>query len=57
VTPMALLVPIFGMGASTLWLGEPLPSWKVVAALLVMAGLSVNVLWPRLQARWRAKAQ
>ena len=54
VTPMALLVPIFGMGASTLWLGEPLLGWKVLAALLVMGGLSVNVLWPRLQARWRA---
>ena len=54
VTPMALLVPIFGMGASTLWLGEPLPGWKVLAALLVMGGLSVNVLWPRLQAHWQA---
>ncbi len=53
VTPMALLVPIFGMGASTLWLGESLPGWKITAALLVMGGLSVNVLWPRLQARWR----
>ena len=54
VTPMALLVPIFGMGTSALWLGESLPGWKIVAALLVMGGLTVNVLWPRLQARWRA---
>ena len=54
VTPMALLVPVFGMGSSALWLGEALPGWKIVAALLVMGGLSINVLWPRLQARRRA---
>ena len=54
VTPMALLVPVFGMGAAALWLGEPLPTWKVEAGLLVMAGLIVNVTWPRLEMRWRA---
>ena len=54
VTPMALLVPVFGMGAAALWLGEPLPAWKVEAGLLVMAGLIVNVTWPRLEMRWRA---
>lgn len=48
VTPMALLVPVFGMAASLVWLGEPLPFWKIAAALLVMAGLAVNVLGPRL---------
>ncbi|HOB65898.1 EamA family transporter [Ottowia sp.] len=50
VTPLALLVPVFGMGASALWLGEPLPGWKIGAALLVLAGLALNLLWPRLQA-------
>ncbi len=50
ITPMALLVPVFGMGASALLLGESLPSWKLVAAALVMGGLAVNLLWPR----WRA---
>jgi len=49
VMPMALLVPVFGMGASALWLAEPLPAWKLVAAALVMSGLAVNVLWPRLR--------
>lgn len=49
VTPMALLVPVFGMSASALALGEPLQSWKLQAALLVMAGLAVIVLWPRWQ--------
>ncbi|MDO5653224.1 MAG: EamA family transporter [Brachymonas sp.] len=48
VTPMALLVPIFGMGASALVLYEPLPGWKILAAVLVMTGLAINVLWPRL---------
>lgn len=51
ITPMALLIPVFGMASSTWWLGEPLPAWKVVAALLVIAGLALNVLWPRLRAR------
>ena len=53
ITPMALLVPVFGMGASALWLTEPLPGWKLWAAALVMAGLAVNLLWPRLRAALR----
>jgi len=44
VTPMALLVPVFGMGASALVLGEPLQNWKLLAGALVMSGLAVNVL-------------
>ena len=50
VSPMALLVPVFGMGASAWWLGEPLPWWKLQAAALVLAGLALNLLWPRLRA-------
>jgi O-acetylserine/cysteine efflux transporter len=50
IAPMPLLVPIFGMGASALWLGEPLQDWKLEAAALVMAGLALNVLWPRFAA-------
>lgn len=49
VTPMALLVPVFGMSASALALGEPLQPWKLQAAALVLAGLGVIVLWPRWQ--------
>ncbi len=49
ITPLALLVPIFGMSASTLWLSEPLPLWKVVAAGLVIGGLALNLFYPR----WR----
>ena len=46
ITPMAMLVPVFGMGASALLLGEALPMWKLAAAALVIGGLAINVLWP-----------
>jgi O-acetylserine/cysteine efflux transporter len=51
ITPMALLVPVFGMGASALLLGEAMPLWKIGAAALVMAGLALNILWPIVAAR------
>ncbi len=54
VVPMALLVPVFGMASSAWMLGEPLPAWKLLAAALVMAGLALNLLWPRLQALVRS---
>jgi O-acetylserine/cysteine efflux transporter len=47
VTPMALLVPVFGFSASALWLNEALPAWKLGAAALVMAGLALNLLAAR----------
>jgi len=49
VAPMPLLVPIFGMGASAIYLDEGLPAWKLFAAGLVMVGLLINVSWPRLK--------
>ena len=51
ITPMAMLVPVFGMGASALWLGESLPDWKLLAAGLVMSGLALNIFWPALERR------
>jgi O-acetylserine/cysteine efflux transporter len=51
VVPMALLVPVFGMASAALWLSEPLPAWKMIAAALVMGGLLLNLWWPR----WRAR--
>jgi O-acetylserine/cysteine efflux transporter len=51
ISPFALLVPVFGMGASAWWLGEPLEGWKLQAAAWVMAGLALNVLWPL----WRSR--
>lgn len=53
VTPLALLVPVFGMGASALSLGESLPAWKLAAGALVLCGLAVIVLWPRLRPTMR----
>jgi len=51
ITPMALLVPVFGMAAASLMLAEPLPGWKLLAAALVLCGLALNVVWPRWKAR------
>lgn len=51
VTPLSLLVPVFGMTASALSLGESLPPWKLVAGALVLCGLLVIVVWPRLRRR------
>ena len=52
ITPMAMLVPVFGMGASAIWLGESLPPWKLLAAGLVMSGLAINIFWPTLERRF-----
>lgn len=51
VTPMALLVPVFGLASSVLLLGEPLQNWKLLAAALVLSGLAVGIIWPRLKRR------
>jgi O-acetylserine/cysteine efflux transporter len=51
ISPLSLLVPVFGMGASWLLLSEPLSSWKLTAAALVLSGLAINTLWPRLARR------
>lgn len=50
VAPTSLLVPVFGMGAAAIWLGESLPGWKFAAAGLVLSGLCINILWPRFAA-------
>lgn len=50
VAPMGLLVPIFGMSASAWFLGEPLQSWKLAAAGLVLAGLAANLATARRKA-------
>lgn len=46
ISPLSLLVPVFGMGASALVLHEGLPGWKLTAAALVLSGLALNTLWP-----------
>jgi O-acetylserine/cysteine efflux transporter len=44
---MAVLVPVFGMGASTLWLSSRCRGRKLLAATLVLGGLALNLLGPR----------
>lgn len=51
IAPLSLLVPVFGMGASAILLGESLASWKLTAAVLVLGGLALNTLWPRIAPR------
>jgi O-acetylserine/cysteine efflux transporter len=50
VSPVALLVPVIGMATAALMVTEPMPVWKLAATALVLAGLAINVPWPR----WRA---
>ncbi len=56
IAPLALLVPVFGMGSAAWWLAEPLPLWKLGAAALVISGLALNLLWPQLVRRLRPGA-
>ena len=57
ISPLSLLVPVFGFAASALILGEPLESWKIEAGLLVMGGLAVNLMWGRRKAKFTPVAQ
>ncbi|HQR88769.1 MAG TPA: EamA family transporter, partial [Caulobacter sp.] len=41
-----------GMGASALLLGEGMPAWKPIAGALVLTGLAVNMLWPKVRGRF-----
>lgn len=47
VAPAALLVPVFGLAAAAMALGEAMPVWKVVATALVLAGLGINLFGGR----------
>ena len=44
VAPWALLVPVSGMAASSFFLDESLPWWKVLAAALILSGLIINII-------------
>jgi O-acetylserine/cysteine efflux transporter len=50
IAPWALGVPVFGLASAALVLGEPMPPWKLLACALVIGGLALNLLWPRLRA-------
>jgi len=45
VSPWALLIPVFGMGASAFFLGETLPAWKLGGGALVLAGIATIVFF------------
>jgi len=53
VAPFTLLVPVFGFTSSALVLGEPLYPWKLAAAILIIAGLCINLTGPRIAMRIR----
>ncbi|MCX6991136.1 MAG: EamA family transporter [Chlamydiae bacterium] len=46
IAPFTLMVPIFAMMFSVLLLGEPLQTWKIIAASLVILGLCINLIAP-----------
>ncbi len=54
VAPFSLLVPVIGLSSSAWLLGERLSSVQGWGALLVMAGLLINVFGPRVVQRLRA---
>lgn len=51
IAPFTLLIPIVGILSSVLVFNEPLQSWKVLAALLVILGLCINLLGPKIFAK------
>jgi O-acetylserine/cysteine efflux transporter len=53
VAPFSLLVPVAGMVSAAIVLGEALQWWKLVAGLLVLAGLALNQFGERLWIRLR----
>jgi O-acetylserine/cysteine efflux transporter len=48
IAPFALLIPVFAIAGSVLFLGEPLQNWKILAASLVILGLCINIFGHRL---------
>lgn len=54
VAPFSLLVPVFGMSFSAIVFGESFGPWRLMGAMLVVCGLILTVLGPRLLDRWRA---
>ena len=55
VAPLSLLVPVVGLSSSAWLLGERLTELQCIGGLLVMAGLLINLLGPRLMQRWSAR--
>jgi len=49
VAPFTLLVPVFGFSSSAILVGEALPSWKLIAAFLIVSGLVINLYGDRMR--------
>lgn len=47
VAPFSMLVPIFGVSAGAVFLGEPFSVWHAAAALLVLLGLTLHAFGER----------
>jgi O-acetylserine/cysteine efflux transporter len=56
VSPLSLLVPVFGMATAAIVYAEPLPAWKLEGGALVLLGLLTITLWPRFRARFAVPA-
>jgi O-acetylserine/cysteine efflux transporter len=56
VSPYALLLPFFAVLSSWLVLGERLTFWQVLGGSVLLCGLAINVLGPRLAVLWRKPA-
>ncbi len=48
IIPFTLLVPVLGLMDAAVIMGESLPWWKIGASLLVILGLCLNLLGPRI---------
>lgn len=53
VAPFALLVPVFGMGAAAIFLGEQFGALRLAASALILLALTLNLFGPRMALRHR----
>ena len=54
IAPLSLMVPVCAIAIGVLAFGEELPLWKLVATILIVAGVSLFTLSGRLLARFDA---
>lgn len=54
VVPFTLLIPVVGFLSSAFFLGEELPSWKLVASLFIIGGLIFGLLEKQVQGMIRS---
>ena len=47
VAPLGLMVPVFGLAAAALYLGEAMPAWKLIGAAAIVSGLGFSLIGKR----------